>query len=61
MEHNVGKTDKIIRYILAVVFAYLGFTYNYWWFLATVILVYTAYAGFCGPYKLFGINTCKVK
>ena len=59
MEKNVGKTDKIVRIILAVVFAVLGYMYNPWLYIITAMLIVTAAMGHCGPYKLFGINTAK--
>ena len=59
MNKNVGRTDKIIRYFLALVFVYLGYNYSVWWYVVSAILVLTATLGYCGPYKLFGINTNK--
>ena len=59
MEQNVGKVDKIIRVIIAAVFAYLGYAYNYWWYVVAVLILVTALTGFCTLYKLFGINTCR--
>ena len=61
MEQNVGKTDKIIRYILAIIFAYLGYKYSWWFYVPAAISAITAAIGFCGAYKLLGINTCKAK
>jgi hypothetical protein len=61
MKKNVGKTDKIIRYVLTVVFAYLGYSVSPWFYLAAAIALITAITGLCGLYKLFGINTCKIK
>ena len=61
MENNVGKTDKIIRSIIALVFLYLSFKYNYWWLIVAGLLLITIVTGFCGPYKLLGMNTCKLK
>lgn len=59
MDKNVGKTDKIIRYVLALVFVYLGYSYSYWFYVIALVLFLTAMIGFCWPYKLFGINTNK--
>ena len=59
MEKNVGKTDKIIRVVLAVVFAYLGYAYSPWLYIVTALLLITVATGSCLPYKLFGINTAK--
>jgi hypothetical protein len=61
MEENVGKTDKIARIALAVVFAVLGYMYSPWLYLITVMLGFTAATGKCWPYKLLGINTSKKK
>ncbi|MEA3429964.1 MAG: DUF2892 domain-containing protein [Nanoarchaeota archaeon] len=60
MKTNVGKTDKIIRMILAIVFGYLGYKYTPWLYIITAILLITTLTGKCGIYKLFGINTCKI-
>lgn len=61
MKQNVGKTDKIIRIVLGVVFIVLGIMYSYYWFIPAVIALGTAFVGFCGLYGLLGINTCKLK
>lgn len=61
MEQNIGKNDKIIRGIIAAGFALLGFYYSPWWYLVTALTIFTIATGFCWPYKLIGINTCKVK
>ncbi len=65
-EHNVGNTDKIIRYILAIVlFAvaiFLGLNNQ----VTTAIIVgvvgliplVTAAVNFCPIYRIFGISTC---
>ncbi len=60
MKKNVGNRDRIIRYILALVFVYLGYVVSPWFYLAAVLLIITALAGFCGIYALFGIDTCKI-
>jgi hypothetical protein len=61
MKHNVGKIDKIIRYVLALVFVYLGYVYSAWWYIPAIIAAGTALIGWCGLYRILGINTCKVK
>ncbi|MBR9691599.1 DUF2892 domain-containing protein [Candidatus Woesearchaeota archaeon] len=61
MEENIGKTDKNIRMILALVFAYLGYAYTPWLYIVAVILVVTIATGSCLPYKLLGISTNKKK
>jgi hypothetical protein len=61
MEKNIGKTDKIIRVVLAVIFAVLGYMYSPWLYILTVILLVTVITGFCLPYKWLKINTAKKK
>lgn len=59
MKTNVGKTDKIIRVILAIVFAYIGYTYSPWLYILTAVALVTALSGKCGLYRLMGIDTSK--
>ena len=61
MEKNVGKADRIVRVVLAAATLYLAFVHSYWWLVLTAIFVITAATGFCYPYKLLGINTCRNK
>lgn len=61
IKNNVGTLDRILRLIIAAVFVYLGYIYNYWFYLGAAILVFTAITGFCGLYHIFGLSTCKVK
>ncbi|MFD1315275.1 YgaP family membrane protein [Namhaeicola litoreus] len=67
MTKNVGNTDKIIRYVLAVVALYFAYTcavaspWNYLLYVVALIMVVTAVTGVCPLFSLFGINTCKIK
>jgi Protein of unknown function (DUF2892) len=67
MKHNMGSADRIIRILLAAIFAYLYFggIVTGTWGLVLVILggvfVLTSLVGFCPLYTLFGINTCAKK
>lgn len=61
MKKNVGTVDKIIRLILAVAIAAVGYYYQSWWGLLAFIPLVTAFTGTCGLYSVFGISTCKVK
>lgn len=67
MKKNVGNADRIIRIIIAILFAVLYFTNVVsgttgiiLLVLAGVLLV-TALVVSCGLYTLFGISTCKVE
>jgi len=64
MLKNVGKLDRVIRLIAGAALGYFSYTSGG---LASVILglaaamaIVTGLVGFCGVYKLFGINTCGV-
>ncbi|ULQ55550.1 DUF2892 domain-containing protein [Flavihumibacter rivuli] len=67
MKKNMGNTDKIIRLILAAVFAYLYFSGTVTGTLGLVLVVLgavfvlTSLVGFCPLYTLLGINTCAAK
>lgn len=63
----MGGADRIIRILLAVVFAVLYFTGTVSGTLGIVLLVFaavfllTSFISFCPLYPIFGISTCKVK
>jgi hypothetical protein len=66
MKINMGGADKVIRIILAAVFAILFFTETVTGTLGAVLLVLggvflaTSVVSFCPMYAIFGLNTCKV-
>lgn len=67
MKTNMGSTDKVIRILLAVVFAVLYFTGTVSGTLGIILLALggvflaTSVISFCPLYTLVGINTCKTK
>lgn len=64
MKTNVGNIDRIIRVVLALVFAALYFTGTVTGTVGMVLLVLggiflgTAAIGFCPIYTLVGLSTC---
>lgn len=66
MKPNEGTSDRIIRLIAGVVLIIIGWpvlgnnTLGIILDILGVILLITGITGFCGLYKLFGINTIKV-
>ena len=58
-EINEGKTDRVLRLILAIIFLYLGYAASAWFYLLALIAIVTAITGFCGLYALFGIKTSR--
>lgn len=67
MKKNVGNTDRIIRIVLAALFAVLYFTSTISGTLGLVLLIAavifagTSLVSFCPLYALFGISTCPVE
>lgn len=65
MKKNMGSADKIIRIILAVVFAALYFTGVVTGTVGIILVVLaaifllTSFISFCPLYAPFGISTCK--
>jgi hypothetical protein len=61
---NVGRKDALVRYALAGVALGLGYalgpvsTVSTGLYVTALVLVFSAAVGFCGLYKLVGINTC---
>lgn len=67
MKKNVGTIDRIIRLVLAAVFAYLYFGHVVEGTAGLVLLVLgvvftaTAALSFCPIYTLVGMSTCPAK
>ncbi|MBL7825435.1 MAG: DUF2892 domain-containing protein [Saprospiraceae bacterium] len=67
MKQNVGSTDKIVRIVLALVFAALYFTgtvtgtFGYVLLALGAIFVLTSLVGFCPIYAAVGLSTCPTK
>lgn len=64
MKTNMGKADRIIRTVIAIVIALLFFTHVITGTLAIVLMVLagifllTSFIGVCPLYSLLGVNTC---
>ena len=64
MKKNMGSTDKIVRIVLALVFAALYFTGIVTGLVGTILLVLggvfvlTSLISFCPLYAIFGLSTC---
>lgn len=62
MKSNVGSVDKIVRYVIGIIFLLLLFILKgnaRYWGLLGLIPILTAAFGFCPLYKIFGISTAK--
>jgi hypothetical protein len=60
MKQNVGKIERIIRVTAGAAIMSLAFVgpHTPWAFLGIIPLL-TGLVGFCPPYALLGISTCK--
>jgi len=64
---NVGKLDARIRYGISAVMVVLGIvvgpmtSFAVALYIAAGVLSITGAVGFCGLYKLIGINTCPLE
>ena len=59
MQCNVGREDKIVRFVAGAVVIGAGFYYGSYLGVVGVVLVFTALFGLCPVYLIFGISTCK--
>lgn len=65
MKKNMGRTDKIIRLVIAALIALLYFTGTISGTLAIILLILavvfaaTSFLNFCPLYLPLGINTCE--
>jgi hypothetical protein len=67
MKKNLGTPDRIIRFIVAAIFAVLYFTgvvsgiFGIILLVLAVVFVLTAIVNFCPIYAIFGLSTCAKK
>ena len=67
MKKNMNSLDRVVRILLAALFAVLYFTGTVTGTIGLVLLVlggiflFTAVISFCPLYAIFGLSTCKVE
>ena len=60
MKPNVGTVDRIIRALVGIALIALALTGTIgWWGWLGVVPLLTAAIGWCPPYAMAGISTCK--
>jgi len=62
MKANIGNIERILRIVIGlalIVLTFLG-TLPMWGYIGIVPLL-TGLIGWCPPYAIFGISTCKTK
>lgn len=62
MERNVGDVERVVRVVAGLGILSLVFIGpKSLWGLAGLVPVFTGLTGWCPPYQLLGINTCRRK
>ena len=60
MNKNIGSIERIIRILAGLVLIALDATSTVgWWGWLGLVPLATGLMGWCPPYSLLGINTCK--
>ncbi len=59
MKKNVGTADRMIRAIAGLAGIAAGIYFQSWWGAVGVVLLGTAAIGWCPPYSLLGISSCR--
>jgi Protein of unknown function (DUF2892) len=60
MNKNIGGIERIIRIVAGLVLIALAATSTVgWWGWLGLVPLATGLMGWCPPYSLLGINTCK--
>ena len=57
MKCNMGKADRIVRFVLGVVILVVGYYYQSWWGLIGLIPLGTSLIGWCPAYAPFKFST----
>ncbi len=60
MKQNIHNIERIIRVLLGIIILSLVFIGpKSWWGLIGILPILTGLSGWCPPYQLLGISTCK--
>lgn len=59
MKKNVGGTDRLLRVVAGLAIMGGGVYFQSWWGAVGVMPIFTALLGWCPPYAMLGISTCK--
>lgn len=62
MTQNIGNIERVIRVVVGLALVSMAFIGpKNMWFLLGAIPLATGLIGWCPPYAMLGINTCKNK
>ncbi len=59
MKKNMGSIDRVIRFIIGIIIAVVGYVNHSWWGLIAIIPIGTALINFCPLYLPFNLSTAK--
>lgn len=59
MQRNVGSADRILRIIAGLGIIAAGMYFGSWWGAIGGVPLLTGLIGWCPPYAMFGISTCR--
>lgn len=59
MKANVGRIDRIIRFVLGAVIITVGFYFKSLWGVVGIVPIITGLLNFCPAYNLIGVSTRK--
>jgi hypothetical protein len=62
MKKNIHPIERVVRVVVGIILTTMAFVgpANPW-FLLGIVPVMTGLIGWCPPYQLLGISTCKTK
>ena len=62
MKKNIHNVERVVRVLVGLILVVMAFTEpQNLWFLMGLIPIITGLVGWCPPYAMLGINTCKFK
>lgn len=61
MKKNVGGIDRAVRIVVGLGAIGAGLFFQSWWGAIGLVLLLTALIGWCPPYAILGLNSCKIK
>ena len=61
MKHNVGSLDRTIRIVAGLGIIAAGIALGSWWGAIGAVPLLTGLIGWCPPYSLLGILTCRTR
>ncbi len=61
MQRNVGSIDRTVRILAGLGIIAAGLYFGSWWGAIGALPLLTGLIGWCPPYSLFGISTCRTR